>query len=234
MGPWRRRTPARGSPTGWPPSPGSFHAGPGQATSCRAACRPVRARVQPRPGRQQPRLGATAALAGAQSHSLPLGALADPQVSRPALDTLTLRLGGTRVAAATHYPTAPVGACGGGFTDPRRYAFGQGIRTAQRWLGAYAGRAGRSEVQVQFLPPALCAARACLRSRGVAPAAQWRCGGRLWPRSRRARRARPAVAMALARSRRERRATAGCAAPDYLSATSPASLGGFCRTRSER
>ena len=81
---------------------------------------------------------------------------------------------------------------------------------------------------------AVWAARACLRSRGVAPAAQWRCGGRLWPRRRLARRARPAVAMALARSRRERRATAGCAAPDYLSATSPASLGGFCRTRSER
>jgi hypothetical protein len=34
-----------------------------------------------------------------------------------------------------HHPTAPSGACAGGFTDPRRYAFEQGIRTAQRLVG---------------------------------------------------------------------------------------------------
>ena len=114
------------------------------------------ARVQPRPGRQQPRPGATAALAGAQSHSLPLGALADPQVRRLALDTLTLRLSGTRAAAAT-------------ITRPRRLApapealqtrddtpLNRAYARRSGWLGTHVGGAGRSEVQVQFLSP-LCA-----------------------------------------------------------------------------
>ncbi len=48
-----------------------------------------------------PGLAATAALAWARSHCLPLAALADPQVTRRALDTLALRLDGTRAAAAT-------------------------------------------------------------------------------------------------------------------------------------
>jgi len=40
-------------------------------------------------------------LAWARHHCLPLTALADPQVTRRALDALTLRLDGTRAAAAT-------------------------------------------------------------------------------------------------------------------------------------
>jgi hypothetical protein len=48
-----------------------------------------------------PGLAATAALAWARSHCLPLAALADPQVTRRALDTLALRLDGTRAAAPT-------------------------------------------------------------------------------------------------------------------------------------
>ena len=44
---------------------------------------------------------ATAALAWARHHCLPLTALADPQVTRRALDAMTLRLDGTRAAAAT-------------------------------------------------------------------------------------------------------------------------------------
>ena len=44
---------------------------------------------------------ATAALAWVRRHCLPLTALADPQVTRRALDALALRLDGTRAAAAT-------------------------------------------------------------------------------------------------------------------------------------
>ena len=44
---------------------------------------------------------ATAALAWASDHCLPLTALADPQVTRRALEALALRLDGTRAAAAT-------------------------------------------------------------------------------------------------------------------------------------
>jgi len=58
------------------------------------AFNPARVGTDPAPG-------ATAALAWAGHHSLPLAALADPQVTRRALDALTLRLDGTRAAAAT-------------------------------------------------------------------------------------------------------------------------------------
>jgi integrase len=51
-------------------------------------------------GRQPPGQIATA-LAWAQRHSLPLASLTDPQVTRRALDVLTLRLDGSRAAAAT-------------------------------------------------------------------------------------------------------------------------------------
>ena len=44
---------------------------------------------------------AAAALAWARRHSLPLTALADPQVTRRALEALALRLDGTRAAATT-------------------------------------------------------------------------------------------------------------------------------------
>ena len=43
----------------------------------------------------------TVALTWARHHCLPLTALADPQVTRRALDAMTLRLDGTRAAAAT-------------------------------------------------------------------------------------------------------------------------------------
>ena len=44
---------------------------------------------------------ATAVLAWARHHCLPLAALAGPQVTRRALDALTLRLDGTWAAATT-------------------------------------------------------------------------------------------------------------------------------------
>src|SRR6266571_2507449 len=55
---------------------------------------PARAGTDPGPA-------VTAALAWARHHCLPLAALADPQVTRRALDALALRLDGTRAAAAT-------------------------------------------------------------------------------------------------------------------------------------
>ena len=58
------------------------------------AFNPARAGTDPGPA-------ATAALAWARHHCLPLAALADPQVTRRALDALALRLDGTRAAAAT-------------------------------------------------------------------------------------------------------------------------------------
>ena len=65
-----------------------------RAALYRQAFNPARAGTDPGPA-------ATAALAWARRHSLPLAALADPQVTRHALDTVTLRLDGTRAAAAT-------------------------------------------------------------------------------------------------------------------------------------
>jgi integrase len=53
-------------------------------------------RAAPRPGTATAR-----ALAWAQHHSLPLAALADPQITRRALDALTVRLDGGRAAATT-------------------------------------------------------------------------------------------------------------------------------------
>jgi hypothetical protein len=64
-----------------------------RAALYRQAFNPARAGADPGPA-------AAAALAWAQRHSLPLAALADPQVTRRALDALTLRLDGTRAAAA--------------------------------------------------------------------------------------------------------------------------------------
>jgi hypothetical protein len=58
------------------------------------AFNPARAGTDPGPP-------ATAALAWASHHCLPLTALADPAVTRHALDALALRLDGTRAAAAT-------------------------------------------------------------------------------------------------------------------------------------
>ena len=58
------------------------------------AFNPARAGTDPGPP-------ATVALAWASDHCLPLTALADPQVTRRALDALALRLDGTRAAAAT-------------------------------------------------------------------------------------------------------------------------------------
>ena len=58
------------------------------------AFNPARAGTDPGPP-------ATAALAWARRHCLPLAALAGPQVTRRALDALTLRLDGTRAAATT-------------------------------------------------------------------------------------------------------------------------------------
>jgi integrase len=60
----------------------------------RRAFNPARADTDPSPA-------ATAVLAWARHHCLPLTALAGPQVTRRALDALTLRLDGTRAAAAT-------------------------------------------------------------------------------------------------------------------------------------
>ena len=57
------------------------------------AFNPARAGTDPGP--------AAAGLAWASHHCLPLAALADPQVTRRALDALALRLDGTRAAAAT-------------------------------------------------------------------------------------------------------------------------------------
>jgi len=55
------------------------------------------------PGRAgtDPGPAATGALAWARHHSLPLAALADPQVTRRALEALAVRLDGTRAAATT-------------------------------------------------------------------------------------------------------------------------------------
>ncbi len=58
------------------------------------AFNPARAGTRPGPAD-------TAALAWARHHCLPLAALADPAVTRRALDTLALRLDGSRAAAAT-------------------------------------------------------------------------------------------------------------------------------------
>jgi hypothetical protein len=58
------------------------------------AFNPARAGTDPGPAD-------TAALAWARHHCLPLAALADPAVTRRALDTLALRLDGSRAAAAT-------------------------------------------------------------------------------------------------------------------------------------
>ena len=65
-----------------------------RAALYRQAFNPARADTDPGPA-------ATAALDWARHHCLPLTALAGPQVTRRALDALTLRLDGTRAAAAT-------------------------------------------------------------------------------------------------------------------------------------
>ena len=65
-----------------------------RAALYRQAFNPARAGTDPGPA-------ATAVLAWARHHCLPLTALAGPQVTRRALDALTLRLDGTRAAAAT-------------------------------------------------------------------------------------------------------------------------------------
>jgi hypothetical protein len=65
-----------------------------RAALYRQAFNPARAHTDPGPA-------ATAVLAWARHHCLPLTALACPQVTRRALDALTLRLDGTRAAAAT-------------------------------------------------------------------------------------------------------------------------------------
>ena len=65
-----------------------------RAALYRHAFNPARAGADPGPP-------ATVALAWASDHCLPLTALADPQVTRRALDALALRLDGTRAAAAT-------------------------------------------------------------------------------------------------------------------------------------
>jgi hypothetical protein len=65
-----------------------------RAALYRQAFNPARADTDPGPA-------ATAVLAWAWHHCLPLTALAGPQVTRRALDALTLRLDGTRAAAAT-------------------------------------------------------------------------------------------------------------------------------------
>jgi hypothetical protein len=100
MAPGRSRTRA-GSPTRWPPSPRLSSPRPGQAASSGAACRPLRPRFNPARAGTDPGPAATAALAWAWHHCLPLGALADPAVTRQALEALVLRLDGTRAAAAT-------------------------------------------------------------------------------------------------------------------------------------
>ena len=74
---------------------------PGQAARSDTARRPLRARVQPGAGRPDPGQADAAALTWARHHCLPLAALADPAVTRRALDTLALRLDGSRAAAAT-------------------------------------------------------------------------------------------------------------------------------------
>ena len=101
-GPGRQPIPAPGSPTRWPPSPrlSSRPGGAGrQQRVLRAALyghafNPAQAGADPGPP-------ATAALAWARHHCLPLAALADPAVTRRALDALILRLDGTRAAATT-------------------------------------------------------------------------------------------------------------------------------------
>ena len=65
-----------------------------RAALYRQAFNPARADTDPGPA-------ATAVLGWARHHCLPLTALAGPQVTRRALDALTLRLDGTRAAAAT-------------------------------------------------------------------------------------------------------------------------------------
>ena len=65
-----------------------------RAALYRQAFNPARADTDPGPA-------AAAVLDWARHHCLPLTALADPQVTRRALDALTLRLDGTRAAAAT-------------------------------------------------------------------------------------------------------------------------------------
>jgi len=65
-----------------------------RAALYRQAFNPAQADTDPGPA-------ATAVLRWASDHCLPLTALADPAVTRRALDALTLRLDGTRAAAAT-------------------------------------------------------------------------------------------------------------------------------------
>lgn len=73
---------------------------PGQAASSGTAYGSLRARLQPCPCSTDPGPSATA-LAWARDHSLPLAALADPAVTRRALEALALRLDGSRAAVTT-------------------------------------------------------------------------------------------------------------------------------------
>ena len=82
--------------------PGSHHARAGAGRQRRCCAPPSTGTRSTPPGpATDPGPAATAALAWARRHSLPLAALADPQVTRHALDALTLRLDGTRAAATT-------------------------------------------------------------------------------------------------------------------------------------
>ena len=81
--------------------PGSPHTRAGQAARSGIACRPVGHAFNPARAGADPGPPATAALAWASDHCLPLTALADLQVTRRALEALALRLDGTRAAATT-------------------------------------------------------------------------------------------------------------------------------------
>ena len=97
-----------GSPTRRPPStrvPPHARLGTGRpqrycaAPSTGTRVNPARAGTDPGPT-------AAAALAWARHHCLPLAALADPAVTRRALDALALRLDGTRGRGCDYHPQA--------------------------------------------------------------------------------------------------------------------------------
>ena len=101
MAPGRSPQPRRDRRRAGHHHPAPPHARAGRAARSSAACRPLRARVQPCRAGADPGPPATAALAWASDHCLPLTALADPQVTRRALEALALRLDGTWAAATT-------------------------------------------------------------------------------------------------------------------------------------
>ena len=89
-----RRRASHHHPSSPPPGRGGPPAAVLRAALYGQAFNPARAGADPGPA-------AAAALAWARRHCLPLTALADPAVTRRALDALTLCLDGTRAAAAT-------------------------------------------------------------------------------------------------------------------------------------